>query len=303
MSRGAVFGPFVGELECTRCPTCKSGSPAVCVFVCDEGIGYHRCEGCGLLFASPRFTESSLLRIYETAEFADLSPYRTWSLEMWRRRADRSYRTTDQKVELIKRFLPPAVNLLDVGCATGLFVLEANERGFRCEGVEPSSMLSAIARDVVKVPVATTQIEDFQPERAFDGIVLWDVLEHVYNPVRVLRACANLLVPGGMIFLQVPHADGMSFRLKSLLSGCGLKKPGYKHFGFPWHVYAFNRKSLSSMLQHCGFETVHFESWSHLLKDGRRSFPADVVIRVSRMFCLSDYIVCVARKRQEYAGS
>lgn len=303
MSRVASFGPFVGELEVACCPTCKAGTPAVCVFVCDEGIGYHRCGECGLLFASPRFTESSMLRIYETREFADLSPYLTWSPEVWRKRADRTYQTTDQKVELIRRFLPPAANLLDVGCATGLFVLEANERGFRCEGIEPSSMLSAVARDVLGVPVATTQIEDFRPERTFDGIILWDVLEHVYNPIRVLRACANLLVSGGMIFLQVPHADGMSFRLKSLLSRCGLKKPGYKHFGFPWHVYAFNRKSLSSMLQHCGFEAVHFESWSHLLKDGRESFLANVIIRAARIFCLSDYIVCVARKRQEDAGS
>ncbi|HSW64684.1 MAG TPA: class I SAM-dependent methyltransferase [Dissulfurispiraceae bacterium] len=244
-----------------------------------------------------------MLRIYETGEFADLSPYRNWSPEMWRRRADRTYRTTAQKVELISRFLPPAVNLLDVGCATGLFVLEANERGFRCEGIEPSSMLLTIARDVLKVPVSTTQIEDFRSERTFNGIILWDVLEHAYDPMRVLRACANLLVPGGMIFLQVPHADGMSFRLKSLLSMVGLKKPGYKHFGVPWHVYAFNRKSLGAMLQHCGLETVHLESWSHFLKDGRESFPEDVIIRAARRFCLSDYIVCVARKRQEYAGS
>ncbi len=256
-----------------------------------------------MLYASPRFTEESMLRIYDTQEFADLEPYREWSYDAWRARGDRTYVTSAQKVALVERYLPSGSRLLDVGCATGLFVLEANKKGFWCEGLEPSGMLSTIARDVLNVAVSTTQIEDFRTELTFNGIILWDVLEHLYDPVRVLRSCANLLVPGGVIFLQVPHSDGMSFRLKSMLSRIGLKKPGYKHFGFPWHVYAFNRKSLSFMLERCGFEPVHFESWSHLLKDGKRSFPEDVIIRAARRFCLSDYIVCVARKRQDYAGS
>ncbi len=299
-SNSVTFGPFTGELEDAFCPACGAGALSSNEYLCDKGIGYFRCAGCGILYASPRFTEESMLRIYETQEFADLEPYLNWSYDAWRIRGDRTYITSAQKVALVKRYLPRGSRLLDVGCATGLFVMEANEQGFVCEGLEPSRMLSTIARNVLKVPVSTAQIEDFRTELTFNGIILWDVLEHLYDPVRVLHSCANLIAPDGLIFLQVPHSDGMSFRLKSMLSRRGLKKPGYKHFGFPWHVYAFNRESLSRMLLRCGLEAMHFESWSHLLKDGKQSFPKNLIIRAARMFCLSDYIICVARKRQEY---
>ncbi len=85
--------------------------------------------------------------------------------------------------------------------------------------------------------------------------------------------------------------------LKALLSRAGLKKSGFKHFGFPWHVYSFDYKSLTIMLDKAGFQPVLFEAWSHLKKEGRRGLAARVAIDIVKRFCLSDYLVCVARKK------
>lgn len=296
-TKTAKFGPFEGELEKAQCPSCGADSPAGLVYRCPEGIGYNRCRGCGILFASPRFTEDSMLRIYETQAFADLEPYKNWSYEEWRKRGDRTYVTTVQKVELIKSFLPAGSRILDVGCAMGLLVLEANRQGMQAEGIEPSAMLSGIARDILKVPVASVQVEEFHPTHLYDGIVIWDVIEHLYDPVRVLKKCCDLLVPGGIIFLQVPHTGGVSFRFKNLLYRLRLKKAGFKHFGFPWHVYAFDRRSLTVMLEKTGFRPLRYEAWSHLLKEGKRGFISRIAIGLVKRLCLSDYIVCVARKR------
>ncbi len=293
----ARFGPFSGDLENACCPCCGKDAPKSLVFKGLEGIAFYSCDICGILFASPRFTETSMLAIYENEGFADLTPFRDWSYDRWRKQADRTYVTTIEKVALVKRFMPPGSRVLDVGCAMGLFVLEAGMSGFRAEGIEPSAMLSEVALNELKVKVENCLIEDFNPACRFDGIVLWDVLEHLYDPIRVLRRCGDLLCDGGHLFLQVPHSRGLSNMLKTFLCRAGLKKSGFKHFGFPWHVYSFDRKSLSVMLGKAGFQAVSFEAWSHLKKEGRRGLPAKVAINIIRKFCLSDYIVCVARKR------
>jgi hypothetical protein len=56
------------------------------------------------------------------------------------------------------------------------------------------------------------------------------------------------------------------------------------------------------MLGKAGFQAVSFEAWSHLKKEGRSGLISNIAIRIIKRFCLSDYIVCVARKKltEEY---
>jgi 2-polyprenyl-3-methyl-5-hydroxy-6-metoxy-1,4-benzoquinol methylase len=60
---------------------------------------------------------------------------------------------------------------------------------------------------------------------SFDAISLFDVLEHLLAPVRTLRACIDLLAPGGILFLYVPNYDSAS----RLLMGSDA------HFIWPTH--------------------------------------------------------------------
>jgi SAM-dependent methyltransferase len=291
------FGPFEGSIENAACPLCiDRNSSAQLIFKNSDSIGFYKCLNCNLIFASPRFTEESMLKIYENEAFADLSMYDKWSYEEWRQSKSRSYNIEQQKILLVKRYLPEKSRLLDVGCGTGLFVLAANQSGFLCEGIEPSVRLSEIGNNVLKVPVSTVQIEDYNPTYKFNGIVIWDVLEHLYDPVRVVRRCRELLEPDGFLFLQVPNHKGISNSYKTQLYRLGLKKDNFKHFGFPWHVYSFDRKSLSVLNNLAGFKPVLFESWSHLLKDGKTGSLSQIIINLAKQSCLSDYIVCLAQK-------
>ena len=184
-----------------------------------------------------------------------------------------------------------------MGTGTGLFLLEARREGFlKCEGLEPSAMLSKVASEVLGVPVSTVEVEDFNPPYKFDGIVIWDVLEHLYDPVGVLKKCAELLEPGGYVFAQVPNHRGLSNSTKTMLCRMGIKKSGFKHFGFPWHVYSFDRRSLGALTRAASLEPVLFESWSHLMKEGKGDPLSRALIGVIKKLCLSDYIVCVAHK-------
>jgi len=289
---------FSGILEAVACPICVSPPSPQLVFSSSNGIGFWHCPECDIQYASPRFTEESLLEIYENEAFTDLSFYDGWSYDRWKKEnKNRSYITQVLKLQILNRIVSENDRILDVGCGTGLFCLEASRHGQRAEGIEPSIMLVDIGRKVLNLDLHQGLLEDFDPGHRYKAIVVWDVLEHVYNPVELVKRCNYLLEEGGYLFAQVPNYDGISNRFKTFLCKKGLKKTDFKHFGFPWHIFSFNKKSLATLLRAGGFTPVLFESWSHMLKDGAESLLSRFIISVSRRFHLSDYITCLAQKQ------
>ena len=293
-------GKFVGDTEDATCPICINPSPPKLVFRRSNRVGIWKCPDCEIMYASPRFSEASLSKIYENEAFVDESFYKDWSYEKWKsENQGRSYVSQKLKIDLIRRFLSKEDKILDSGCGTGLFCLEAAKQGLNVEGIDPSHMLVERGRELFQIPLHQGRLEDFDPGYRYRGIVLWAVLEHVYNPKALVKRCGHLLGKGGYLFIDVPNHEGASNRFKTFLCRKRIKKDDFKHFGFPWHIYAFNKKSLSSLITACGFFPVLFEFWSHLLKDGADGFFAKRMISFINKFGLSDYITLVARKTLE----
>lgn len=291
-------GEFSGHIENVSCPICNFPPDPKLVFRSSGGIGIWLCPKCTIMYASPRFTEESLSQIYESDAFIDPSFYDQWSYEKWKREnKNRSYISQCLKIQLIKRFLTEKDRILDVGCGTGLFCLEASKQGLNVEGIDPSKMLIDIGSKTFKIPLHHGPLEDFDPGYKYKGIVVWAVFEHVYNLINLVNRCGYLLEEGGYLFIDVPHYQGISNRFKTFLCRIGFKKDDFKHFGFPWHIYSFNKKSLSSLMQACSFDPVLFEFWSHLLKNGTKGFFADIMISLTQKLALSDYITLVAQKK------
>jgi len=291
-------GKFSGDIEDVTCPICDFPPAPKLLYTSSNGIGIWLCPKCTIMYASPRFTKKSLSRIYENEAFLDPSFYEQWTYEKWKREnKGRSYISQQLKISLIKRFLKKTDSILDVGCGTGLFCLEASVQGLNVEGIDPSKMLIDIGRKTFNIQLHHGKLEDFDPGYKYKGIVVWAVLEHVYDLIALVKRGAYLLEEGGYLFIDVPHYNGLSNRFKTFMCRTGLKKDNFKHFGFPWHIYSFSKKSLSSLMGVCGFETILFEFWSHLLKNGTKGFFADIMISLTHKFALSDYITLVARKK------
>ncbi|MCK7525284.1 MAG: class I SAM-dependent methyltransferase [Ignavibacteriales bacterium] len=237
----SVFGNFSGYLEETSCPICTSPIPAPrLIFRKSEGIGIWLCPGCEIYYASPRFDEPSLLGIYENEKFSNISVYTDWSYESWQLSSTGGWFGSNLKTQLVKRYLSDGDAVLDVGCGTGEFVAVAKKNNLNAQGIDNSKMLTDVGKNILKVPVHQVDIKDFRPAQKFKGIIIWDVLEHLYDPVEMLEMCANLLEPKGFLFAQVPNSRGISNRLKSFACRTGLSKNDFGHFGFPYHLYFFN---------------------------------------------------------------
>jgi SAM-dependent methyltransferase len=203
--------------------------------------------------------------------------------------------TTSLVVSLVEKFIEKGGRLIDIGSAFGYFVYESRKHGFVTEGIEPSQMLAKIAKEKLGVELHNCPVDRFETSDKFSGIILWDVLEHLYNPKEMLHHCKRLAKPGAYLFIQVPNYAGISDTFKTLLHRLRLKNNNFKHFGFPWHIYAFNKKSLGLLLEESGFTPLLFESWSHHVKEGKNNGLFAPLQGIIRKFCLSDYIVCVAR--------
>jgi 2-polyprenyl-3-methyl-5-hydroxy-6-metoxy-1,4-benzoquinol methylase len=138
-------------------------------------------------------------------------------------------------VERIQQVAPRARTLLDVGAGAGLLVAEARRCGLDALGIEPSHALVERARidngiDLLAGLFPHPQLYG----RTFDIICVVDVIEHVTNPVQLLRDCAAALSPHGVLVVVTPDVGSVAARVMG---------KRWWHFRLA-HVGYFNKASL-----------------------------------------------------------
>ncbi len=293
---------WVGRLEPAVNPFGASGRERL-VLTDDMGIGYWHDPASDIFYASPRFSRESLHEQYQRASaHIDTRIYVEFDRRAWEESGDRSYHVSRLKLDLVKRRLSAGARVLDVGCHVGLFVMLAQEAGFDCRGIDVSA--DAIRAGTTHLGLrglkaATLDQAGFE-DASFEGLVIWDVLEHVPDLMDLVGHCARVLRPGGYFFAQVPNHRGVTARLKTLASRAGLRGGRYHHFGFPWHLYHFSPRSLALLVRRAGMEPVEIASFSHRTKDGRAARGAlGWLNRGLERLSLSDYLYIVARRSSE----
>jgi SAM-dependent methyltransferase len=162
-----------------------------------------RCRTCRFGFRALRPAEEEISTLYREL---DASVYEKESLG----RA----KTAKRHLRIVQRYTRTG-RLLDVGCASGAFLCSAADAGWSVVGVEPAEVLCAKARQLLggrgEVLCSPLQHADLPPA-SFDALTLWDVLEHVPNPLAFMRHCMSLLKPSGYLFANVPDLDSLQAR-------------------------------------------------------------------------------------------
>jgi SAM-dependent methyltransferase len=166
---------------------------------------------------------------------------------------DLLFGTTEADVETLTasqaRFVAEHVTaasgrVLDIGCGKGSFLksFQAARAGWQYVGIEPSRDEAALARrnaafEIHEGMFGTVPLE----KNSFDLVAIMHVLEHVSRPVEVVRQMAEVIKPGGVLFVEVPNTLDLNMFYDVLLFE---------------HLYHFQPATLAWLLQREGFDVV-----------------------------------------------
>jgi 2-polyprenyl-3-methyl-5-hydroxy-6-metoxy-1,4-benzoquinol methylase len=230
-----------------------------------------RCLDCGLVYVSPRrVAEALIAEVYDASYWNSDAPrergYADYDADeaLWRR-------TWRARLAALESQLPAAGRALDVGCASGLFLEQLKASDWQVEGVEPSQTMNA--RAILRLGgtrVHGGRFEDLQLEAGiYDLVTLWDVIEHLVDPVEALRNIRRLLAPEGRVVVLTQDVSSL------LARALGHRWHHYKH---DEHLLHFSPHTLARALAEAGLRarfstrrgTGKWVRWSFIVERSRR---------------------------------
>jgi len=162
----------------------------------------------------------------------------------WRRRLRDVYRLLLPNFSQAVPSMSPG-SLLEIGCASGAFLQEMQEKGWSVEGIEFSNAAASAARAAgFSVRAGAVETVDGYQTR-FDLIVGWMVLEHLHDPVGALKRLSAWSKSDGWLVISVPNAASWQFKL--------FKGAAYD-LHVPNHLYHFTPASMARLLDLAGWK-------------------------------------------------
>jgi len=260
--------------ETIACPACGSAEFSVDLRVRDrfdvlpgQIFSIVRCRNCRLLFLNPRPDADSIGVFYASGEYDPFVSNRERATTFTRLYRAARKLSVRRKASRVVRELKYGAKTLDVGCATGEFMVELRRRGFEPFGVEPDPDAAEFARQQ-GLKVWTGTIADVPNEAGpFELITFWHVLEHVHDLRNVLKRAHVLLSPSGQLAIAVPNplsADATTYG------------PSWVAWDTPRHLYHFEPPVMLKLLEQSGFRAqragaVAFDAFYHSLLSEKKT--------------------------------
>src|SRR5437588_3368376 len=200
-----------------------------------------QCQECGLCFTNPRPSPDCIGRFYPAA-------YRPHRIRRKKRAGlgSRLLHAWHQPLEEYQAFSPRGGGrLLDFGCGGGSFLTRMRGLSWKVTGLDVSAAaVERVRKELgLEALVGSLPHPDLQPA-SFDLVTMWHSLEHVHNPLEILREAHRLLRPGGQLIVAVPNIDSLAFRWFG---------SAWYALDLPRHITHFAPWTLQLMLERAGF--------------------------------------------------
>lgn len=249
--------------ESVACDLCGSKDSKLVYKMADWSLNhsdilfnYVRCNNCGLVYQNPRPNPEEILEFYP-------DNYECYAVKSsFERRASWLlskailYGMT-KRISQVTRYKKEG-RLLDVGCATGVFMesmrsLDSRNKkiNWELQGVEISPYASDIARKK-GFQVFMGRLRDAHYlDEYFDTITLWDVFEHLHDPKGDLREIHRILKKDGLLVMRLPNLDSWDAKI------FGKYWAGFEP---PRHLYIFGKGTITKMVESSGFKIIKFDT-------------------------------------------
>jgi 2-polyprenyl-3-methyl-5-hydroxy-6-metoxy-1,4-benzoquinol methylase len=233
-------------LEYVPCPLCNSQQN---IFVMKkDGFSLVACELCTFVFVNPRLSSEAYISTYNSPNYGHI--INNLALE------SHDYRKTRfgiERIEAIERFHSSSLekSLLDIGSASGFFLEAASDRGWNAMGLELTESAVTFSRSRGNVVHQLTLEAASFGSGEFSVVTMFDVLEHLPDPLVSLKSIYDILRPSGLVYIYVPNWNSAA----RLLTGEN------SHFIWPTHHLSyFTPLTLSAALESSGFVIESIET-------------------------------------------
>ena len=215
----------------------------------DQIFHFVSCTACGHEYLNPRPADHCIGLAYP-ANYYTLSGRHTSRQSAIIARF-KSF-VVSHRLGFFKGLLKGKVSVLEVGCGDGALLIDLKKTypGLNVFGLDMSLSADTVRRCAeLGIPLIRTAVEqaDYGVER-FDLIIMNQVIEHVADPVTVVKTLASWLKPGGYITMETPDKAGYDRRLfyQSFWGG----------YYFPRHLHLFDRESLKALVEKADLQVV-----------------------------------------------
>ena len=205
----------------TSCPICNEGTLSFVLdcpdhFLSKESFQLYDCNYCKVRITYPQPPPEKIFDYYKSEDYVSHSDTKKGLINFAYQQVKSI--TLRQKVRLLNKW-SPGKKLLDYGCGTGDFLQFAQAKNYSVSGVEPDDSARQLAakKSLVVHPLEWLNSTD----RNFQAITLWHVLEHTYEPIKVLAQLKSKLEADGILVIAVPNYASLDA----------------KHYGADWAAY------------------------------------------------------------------
>jgi SAM-dependent methyltransferase len=271
--------PGVERTRRIRCPLCGRDAPRP--FLTGEGYRFVRCGGCRLVYQNPQPVLDDLRRRYGEGYYAyelenEANFFHLMKLGLQDIDFDR----------LASRIVPPR-RFLDVGCATGMLLAHLRDRDWDVQGVEVcrESAQHGIRERGLDIRIGTLE-EARLADASLAVIHFSHLIEHVPDPLGLLREVSRILSDGGYVIVTTPNVDGFQARL----------------FGRRWrsaiadHLVLFSKRTLRAILVQSGFRVLRLSTWGGLAKGTTPGWLKRAADALAKRFGFGDVVLMLAVK-------
>lgn len=213
------------------------------------------CPNCGVVTVRPQLSNEEIEQYYPQDYISYPGPIENEKSTL--KRIDRQFGVFKRRKKIERHTKKKGGKILDVGCATGVFLKEMQNHGWDAFGVEPSVYAAGVAADQLGLNVFNGYLDEAEfQEHFFDVITLWDVFEHLPDPVETLQIIKRILKPDGSLVITMPNTDSWE---------CKIFNQYWAGWDVPRHFHIFSEKAIESLLKAQGMHINRLISFTGML--------------------------------------
>jgi 2-polyprenyl-3-methyl-5-hydroxy-6-metoxy-1,4-benzoquinol methylase len=248
-----------------KCPICKNKANLIYDQLYDKDyfvkgkFSMFECINCSLKFINPLLNETQLQKYYPSDKYYSYNK-RSKLAGLYHKISSYYYSKKSILFNILFGLFSPLLyhyrffsgkKILEIGCGNGMQLKFYKMHDLETKGLEPYGPELSNEEKAIGIERKSVKNAKFEKDY-FDLIVMKEVLEHIPDPKQTLLKCKSWLKKGGKLIIVVPNGEGL---------GAKFFKNNWYGYDVPRHVYTYNSKSISFMLNKLGFKVNKIKNY------------------------------------------